>query len=156
MDFLPGYHLHEGSSLDRARLVKFAQRTYRELYPDRDFSHLAQTIEQYFSAKTPVWWVEAEAAQDNEPIACLWLGNAIDQLGGDRHAHIFLVYVAPPHRRRGIATALVRHAETWAKSRGDTQIGLQVFADNDRAITLYRKLGYHTLSWWMVKPLDRP
>ncbi|MDC0831572.1 GNAT family N-acetyltransferase [Geitlerinema sp. CS-897] len=155
LPFLPGYRLQEGSSLDRARLVKFAQRTYRELYPDRDFSHLAHTIEQYFSAKTPVWWVETETAEETEPIACLWLGNAIDQLGGDRHAHIFLVYVAPPHRRRGIASALVRHAETWARQRGDSQIGLQVFADNDRAVTLYRKLGYRTLSWWMVKPLDR-
>lgn len=162
---LPGYTLRTGSGLDRALLVKFMQRTYQELYPEQDFSHLALTVEQYFSSKTPLWWVERQEEADSAvyslpftsppaPVGCLWLGNAIDQVSGDRHAHIFLVYVEPEHRRRGIGGALVSHAEAWAQQRGDHQIALQVFVQNQPALNLYQKLGYHTQSLWMLKLLQ--
>lgn len=150
---IPGYTLRTGSRLDRARLLKFMELTYLELYPDGDFSHLGQTVEQYFGSSTPLWWVEETPPSQKVPVGCLWLGSAIDQVSGDRHAHIFLVYVAPEHRRRGIGSALIGHAETWAKDRGDRQIGLQVFLTNQPALNLYRKLGYDTQSLWMLKPL---
>ncbi|MEC4811739.1 MAG: GNAT family N-acetyltransferase, partial [Scytonema sp. PMC 1069.18] len=88
------------------------------------------------------------------PVACLWVGNAIDQVGGSRHAHIFLLFVVPEHRRRGIGKALMGHVENWAKARGDCQIGLQVFESNKAALNLYNQLGYQTLSLWMVKRLS--
>ncbi len=143
--------------------MKFMQRTYQELYPANDFAHLAVTIEQYFSSQTPIWWVEfgdgiaagglPSSRLVQQSIAGLWLGNAIDQVSGDRHAHIFLLYVMPSHRRRGIGSALVHHAENWARERGDRQIGLQVFTSNQPALQLYQTLGYQTQSLWMVKPL---
>ncbi|MDX2099379.1 MAG: GNAT family N-acetyltransferase [Leptolyngbyaceae cyanobacterium bins.59] len=161
--FLPGYQLRSGSGLDRALLVKFLQQTYRELNPDGNLAHLVQTVDQYFSKESPLWWVEGElgettfrpgsASPYRQPIACLWLGNAIDQIWGDRHAHIFLLYVVPEQRRQGIGSALMRHAEAWAKARGDRQIGLQVFQNNLPALQLYTKLGFQTQSLWMLKPL---
>jgi ribosomal protein S18 acetylase RimI-like enzyme len=169
-ELLPGYKIRRGSTLDKALLVKFMQRTYQEAYPQQDFSHLARTVEQYFSKDTPVWWVdflgEEELRRDQEitspsspsspssPIACLWVGNAIDQVQGDRHAHIFLLYVVPEHRQRGIGTGLMRYVEDWARARGDHQIGLQVFQSNTAALNLYNQLGYQTQSLWMVKSLD--
>ena len=162
-DLLPGYKIRRGSTLDKALLVKFMQRTYQEAYPQQDFSHLATTVEQYFSNDTPVWWVDflgEELRRDqgitspSSPVACLWVGNAIDQVQGDRHAHIFLLYVVPEHRQRGIGTALMRYVENWARARGDHQIGLQVFQSNTAALNLYNQLGYQTQSLWMVKSLD--
>lgn len=125
------------------------QRTYQELYPEQSFSHLAQTVEQYLSKDTPLWWV----TQKQEPIACLWLGSAIDQVTGSRHAHILLLYVYPQHRRQGIGAALVSQAEQWARERGDRQIGLQVFQHNQPALRLYETLGYAPQSLWMTKSL---
>ncbi|MGB3495094.1 MAG: GNAT family N-acetyltransferase [Elainellaceae cyanobacterium] len=167
---IPGYHIRQGSHLDRATLVKFMQRTYGELYPGQDFSHLAQTVEQYLSGQTQLWWVELESSsnscqpthvpffqqnsQVNCPIACLWLGNAMDQVQGDRHSYIFLLYVMPNWRQQGIGTALMQWAETWAKKRGDRQIALQVFQHNSSALNLYDKLGYQPQSVWMTKSLD--
>ncbi len=152
--FLSGYSLYDGSSLDRALLVKFMQQTYQELYPDRSFSHLAETVDRYFSTQTPLWWVKlADSTPNSESIACLWMGNAIDQIDGSRHAHVFLVYVVPKYRRLGIGSALMRHAETWAQQRGDRQIGLQVFADNFPALSLYKSAGYQPVSLWMAKSL---
>ncbi|BAY77200.1 GCN5-related N-acetyltransferase [Nostoc linckia NIES-25] len=176
---LPGYFIRRGSTLDRSLLLKFMQRTYQDLFPDGDFSHLEQTVKQYFSGDTPLWWVEEEREQGSRgaeeqgtnyeslssapvplrsfassPIACVWVGNAIDQVQGNRHAHIFVLYVAPEYRRRGIGTALMQYVENWAIQRGDRQIGLQVFQSNKPALNLYDRLGYQTQSLWMVKFLN--
>jgi len=186
---LAGYFIRRGTTLDRALLVKFMQRTYQDIFSQADFSHLARTVEQYFSSETPLWWVDfvvGGVRGDEEdkgdkgdkggrgdaslsslsptsptpysplptpPVACLWVGNAIDQVQGDRHAHIFLLYVVPEHRRRGIGTALMRYVENWARNRGDRQIGLQVFESNTPALNLYNQLGYQTQSLLMIKSL---
>lgn len=176
-ELIPGYWLRSGSGLDRSRLIKFMHRTYQELYPSQELGHFAQTVEQYFSNQTPLWWVECQensseeteilpllpSSSDLNPedrvqnlqsvVGCLWLGNAIDQATGERHAHIFLLYVAPQHRRQGIGAALVIHAENWARARGDRQIGLQVFLSNQPALNLYQKLGYQSHSISMLKYL---
>ncbi len=166
---LPGYTIRRGSTLDRALLVKFMQRTYQDIFPNQDFSHLSRTVEQYLSNDTPLWWVDfqgegGQGGQDGissplspptppSPIACLWMGNAIDQITGLRHAHLFLLYVVPEHRRQGVGKALMKYAETWSKARGDKQIGLQVFSSNTPALNLYNQLGFETQSLWMVKEL---
>lgn len=153
-----GYRLRRGNGLDRALLVKFMQRTYQELYPTESFAHLAQTVEQYFSSETPLWWVEPDADAANstssDAVACVWIGTAIDQVTGQRHPHIFLLYVSPDHRRQGIGSALMQQVETWAKERGDRQIGLQVFQQNLPARHLYEKLGYQPQALWLVKSID--
>lgn len=155
---VPGYWMRSGSGLDRALLVKFMQRTYQELLPDQNFAHLAQTVERYFSSNTPLWWVESEDISKinwhpAQRVACLWLGSAVDQVHGDRHTHIFLLYVDPKHRHQGIGSALMHHVDVWAKARGDRQIGLQVFQFNQPALAFYQKLGYQTQAFWMIKPL---
>ncbi|HEY9836735.1 MAG TPA: GNAT family N-acetyltransferase [Vampirovibrionales bacterium] len=151
LELIPGYYLRVGSSRDRYLLVKFLRFTYQELYPEQDFSHLAKTVDQYFAQETPLWWVES--AGNSEPVGCLWLGNAVDQIKGDRHAHIFVLYIAREHRRRGLGSALMEYAENWARERGDRQIGLQVFLNNPPALNLYQKLGYKSHSVWMLKSL---
>jgi GNAT superfamily N-acetyltransferase len=151
-ELIPGYVLERGTGAkrDRDRLLLFMQETYRELFSRTDFPYLESTIAQFFSAETPLYWV----SNGSGAIAGLWLGSAIDQATGERQAHILLLYVMPEHRRKGIAGALVRYAETWAKTRGDRQIGLQVFETNLPALTLYQALGYDTQSRWMTKSLD--
>jgi ribosomal protein S18 acetylase RimI-like enzyme len=83
------------------------------------------------------------------------LGTAIDQVRGERYGHIFLIFVRPEHRRRGIGQGLMQIAEDWAKARGDRQIGLQVFIDNQPALNLYQRLGYHSQSLSMIKSLSK-
>ncbi len=151
---LPGYQLRVGSRVQQATLLKFLRLSYREFFPHQaDFSHLTKTVDQYLSKETPLWWVDSVNSPGVAPVACLWLGNAIDQIEGDRYAHIFLLYVMPDYRRQGIGTALMRHAENWARARGDRQIGLQVFQSNQPALNLYHNLDYQTHSFLMVKPL---
>ncbi|MCY6493631.1 GNAT family N-acetyltransferase [Leptolyngbya sp. GGD] len=155
-EFLPGYVLERGSGSgrDRDRLLTFMQNTYTELFPGRNFPQLESAIARFFSAETPLQWVQCSTRSGWNPIAGLWLGSAIEQGTGERQTHILLLYVMPEHRRKGIGAALVRYAETWAKMRGDRQIGLQVFETNLPALSLYQALGYGTQSRWMTKSID--
>ena len=149
----------KGSSKDKAQLIQFMNLMYQELFPNqKDFNHLSITVEQYFSSETPLWWIESEHNLSPTPnlilpIAGLWMGNAIDQINGGRYAHIFLLYVIPEYRRRGIAKILLQQAENWAKIRGDRQIGLQVFPQNQAAVNLYQNMGFQIQSLTMLKPL---
>jgi ribosomal protein S18 acetylase RimI-like enzyme len=151
-----GYRIDSGSPIERPLLLKLMQQCYQELYPQPDVSHLESTVDRYLSVATPLWFAklaDANPSSQQSPIGCLWMGNATDQIAGRPTAYIFLLYVMPHYRRQGIGTALLRKAEDWAKTRGDRQIGLQVFLDNEHAFHLYEKLGYHTQSLWMVKNL---
>jgi len=52
------------------------------------------------------------------------------------------LYVAPDHRRRGVATALLEAVEDWATAQDCARLTLVVAADNDPAITLYERSGF--------------
>lgn len=152
--YLTQYQLLVGKEIDVATLLKFLQLTYREISPQQDNRHLQSTVNRHFSVDTPLWFVAlSDPERERQKIACLWLGMAIDQINGVRHPNIFLVYVDPAYRRQGIAKALMEHAQTWAKERGYTQMGLQVFTDNQPAIELYQQLGYQPRSIAMMREL---
>jgi RimJ/RimL family protein N-acetyltransferase len=50
--------------------------------------------------------------------------------------------VAAGHRRRGIGTALLQAAESWARTARISKLELHVFPHNAPAIALYERLGY--------------
>lgn len=147
---VPGYSLRSGSTLDRATVVKFMERTYTELDPQQPMGHLAATVDRFLSRETPLWWVSDGTA----PIAGLWLGQATDQRSGVRHPYVLLLYVTPDHRRRGIATNLLAVAHLWAKQQGHRQISLQVFSHNQAAQALYSSLGYQPEAVLMKKEFN--
>jgi ribosomal protein S18 acetylase RimI-like enzyme len=150
-----GYELRQGSDRDLPLLVEYLRLSYRELSLDsQNFDHLQATVDSYFSQLTPLWLVETQPLSQ-QPIACLWLGNAIDQLNGERYAHIFLIFVDSQHRCRGIGKALLNLAENWARDRGDRQIGLQVFISNRSAWQLYQRAGFETSSILMTKSITQ-
>ncbi|MEM9543071.1 MAG: GNAT family N-acetyltransferase [Cyanobacteria bacterium P01_E01_bin.42] len=150
-----GYRAIEGSGRDRASLVQFMTLTYQALFPEqKNFSHLAQTVDRYLSPETPLFWVTS--VTNSQKIACLWMGSGIDQVNGDRYSYIFLLYIRPEHRRQGIGSALMQYAHTLARERGDRQIGLHVFSRNRPALNLYERLGYESQSLLMVKKLIEP
>ncbi|MDJ0598641.1 MAG: GNAT family N-acetyltransferase [Crocosphaera sp.] len=148
------YYLQQGKTQDKARLLKFMELTYEELFPEQsNFSHLNNTIEQYLSPKTPLWWIEYQPDNKtpSEKVACLWMGTGVDQVSGDRYGHIFLIYVKPNHRRQGLATTLIQQGQQWVHEQGYHQMGLQVFVRNQVAQKLYNKLGFHPQSYLMFK-----
>ena len=61
------------------------------------------------------------------------------------------VWVEPHFRRRGIATALVKHCERECSMRGVDEVRLSVYAINDSALALYQSLGYDVSSYTLAK-----
>jgi GNAT superfamily N-acetyltransferase len=52
------------------------------------------------------------------------------------------LYVVPSARKQGVATALMRHAESFARQTGAERLTLATAHDNHDAQALYRNLGY--------------
>jgi ribosomal protein S18 acetylase RimI-like enzyme len=63
--------------------------------------------------------------------------------GYDGHrGWIYSVAVAPTHRRQGIGSRLVAHAERALTSKGCVKINLQILEGNESVTAFYSKLGY--------------
>jgi len=57
---------------------------------------------------------------------------------------------------QGVADRLMRDVEGWARAQGFRLLGLDVFANNQRARAFYRRLGYEEDSLRLTKPLAKP
>jgi ribosomal protein S18 acetylase RimI-like enzyme len=64
----------------------------------------------------------------------------------DDWAGLYAVATRPDARRRGLARRLVGALAAESAGRGVSRMWLQVLADNDAAIALYRSLGFETVS----------
>ena len=53
-----------------------------------------------------------------------------------------MVMVSLEWRGRGVGSALVQAAESWARERGLHKLNLEVWPHNEAAIALYRKSGF--------------
>jgi len=60
-----------------------------------------------------------------------------------RRGWVYSVAVSQQHRRKGIGTALMKHAEESLKTLGCVKINLQILTDNSDVQEFYRILGYH-------------
>jgi hypothetical protein len=69
--------------------------------------------------------------------------------------HVQLVHVRPRARRRGVAKALLREAVREAKDKGAAIVSLEVLVSNERARTVWERLGFDEHGLFMTTPLDQ-
>jgi ribosomal protein S18 acetylase RimI-like enzyme len=69
-------------------------------------------------------------------------------------AHVQLVHVRERGRRRGIAKALLRECVAHARGQGARFVSLDVLLSNERALTVWRRLGFKEDQVLMAAPLD--
>ncbi len=94
-------------------------------------------MQQLVSSPNSASWI-AEQDQQMFGFAIVdWTTEALQT-----SAYIQTLEVSPAHRRRGIATELLRRIETSASAAGASTIGLHVAESNASAIHLYREHGY--------------
>ena len=63
--------------------------------------------------------------------------------GYDGHrGWIYSLAVSPAHRRKGIGSRLVSHAEDALTAKGCLKINLQILEGNERVVEFYSSLGY--------------
>ena len=68
-----------------------------------------------------------------------------------QHAYLGFMYVAPEHRRQGINQLIIEYLSTFAKTKGITELRLDVFAGNEKAVGAYEKAGFRKLLIEMEK-----
>lgn len=88
-----------------------------------------------------------------ETVGFMHLQKTQDYFTGRSNCHISDIAVAPRHERRGVARALLAHAETWAREHHCQLLTLAVFPGNERARALYESAGYGTDLVRMAKPV---
>ncbi|OIV36325.1 hypothetical protein BIV57_16920 [Mangrovactinospora gilvigrisea] len=94
---------------------------------------------------------EALLARITDPLACasVTLDGAVAGIGllvaGDGRTGVFCMATDPAHRRRGIATAILRAGAAWAQERDAGRLYLQVTEENAPAQRVYARAGF-TLS----------
>ncbi|MGD2250322.1 MAG: GNAT family N-acetyltransferase [Candidatus Methanofastidiosia archaeon] len=71
------------------------------------------------------------------------IGSVIATFDG-RKGWINRLVVDPQYRKKGIATQLIKAAETALKQKGAAVIGVLVYNDNEPSLQLFKKMGYTT------------
>ncbi|WP_426476038.1 GNAT family N-acetyltransferase [Chryseobacterium sp. CBSDS_008] len=60
----------------------------------------------------------------------------------EQYSYLGFMYVKPEHRGKGINKVITDELIAWSKSRGITEIRLEVYAQNESAIKAYEKAGF--------------
>jgi len=82
---------------------------------------------------------------------CVWLREHQPHpvLAGGRVPYLLSMYTEPAHRRRGLATKIVRAATRWARARGFPRFFLHA---SEKGRGVYEKLGW-SRTWEMETKL---
>ncbi|WP_412850971.1 GNAT family N-acetyltransferase [Chryseobacterium sp. PMSZPI] len=60
----------------------------------------------------------------------------------EKYAYLGFMYVKPEHRGKGINKLVTDELINWAKSRGISEVRLDVYAENESAVKAYEKAGF--------------
>ena len=93
-----------------------------------------------------------------EPVGMIdaWIRNYAEGAPNLRAAYVEDLWVAPERRRVGVATALLKAAEQWARDQGLDWLGSDALIDNDLSHAWHRAAGFKEIEWLVVfgKRLD--
>jgi ribosomal protein S18 acetylase RimI-like enzyme len=93
-----------------------------------------------------------EDAATGERVGYTWWGER--DLDAGPAAWLYDVYIDEPHRGKGYGRGLMEAVEAQVREACLARMELHVWVDNDRAISLYRSLGFVPTGMEMFKPLD--
>lgn len=121
-----------------------------------DFRRLADALDDYYF--TLVGDIQLQYAQpnrpenmsalvvayeDGHPIGCgAW--KAVDKVT----AEIKRIFVSAPHRRKGVASAIIRTLEADAAASGRQKLILETAVDTQNSHKLYLSLGYQIREYY--------
>ena len=69
---------------------------------------------------------------------------------------IHQIAVAPDHRRKGVATALLEHARDLARQEGIARLQIDVYSANHDARAFYASQGFDTFREMMERDITQP
>lgn len=116
----------------REEATMLSREAHRQLLPDG-----RQTSDHRFYT--------AKDSRSDATVGVVWMAVR------PREVFIYDIEVSEPLRGKGLGAKVLEAAEREAKALGATVVSLHVFCWNKRALSLYRKAGYETISANMSK-----
>ena len=113
----------------------------------------ARAVRRFFSAPLPGAVILVAAGAAGEPLGFVYLERTSDYFTEEAHGHVSIIAVAAHAEGCGVAGALMRAAETWAREAGYGQLTLTVFEGNRHARAVYEQVGYRPETLRYVKLL---
>ncbi|MEW2132933.1 GNAT family N-acetyltransferase [Streptomyces sp. NPDC005435] len=90
-----------------------------------------------------------------EVVGNAWIGPDPRQAAGTADsAWLYDINVYEPYRRRGYGSAVLVAAEELVAREGKKSLHLNVVGDNEAAIALYQRNGYHVSSMYLAKQIE--
>jgi RimJ/RimL family protein N-acetyltransferase len=89
---------------------------------------------------------------DNGIVGVLWLHFMTKNK--DKRAFIYDFEINEQERGKGLGKKTMNVIDEFCKREGAKHISLHVFAHNERAIALYKKMGYDTTDYYMSKQIQ--
>ena len=138
----------------RSAVIKDAKDSYQlaKLVADEEIYELVSAKEFNRSIETDTKWIQEHEIKNNHIILVAEVNSqligTLDFSNGNRmrlaHTGDFGMCIHPDFRSQGIGTQLLKCLIKWAKESGTIEkIGLQTHGSNDRAIGLYKKIGFN-------------
>ncbi|MGN7312995.1 GNAT family N-acetyltransferase [Alkalicoccobacillus gibsonii] len=106
-------------------------------------------VQAVISNKENIFIAESGGAK----LGYIELGIQDDYFTDRKQAYVSAIAVSEKSEGKGIAKILMNHAEEWAINQGLTQVSLDVFLKNKKAIDVYEHLGFQKEIVKMVKSL---
>ncbi|MGD1146469.1 MAG: GNAT family N-acetyltransferase [Thermoanaerobaculaceae bacterium] len=113
----------------------------------------ARAVRRFFSAPPAGAVMLVAEGVDGEPLGFVYLERTSDYFTEEAHGHVSIIAVAAHAEGRGVAGALMKAAETWAREAGFGRLTLTVFEGNHHARAVYERVGYRTETLRYVKLL---
>ncbi|MCO7223081.1 aminoglycoside 6'-N-acetyltransferase [Pleionea sp. CnH1-48] len=124
--------------------IKIWAELRNKLWPDSINTHLKE-LKEYFSGNSiDIVEIVLVESEQGEIIGFMEL-NIRNYVEGSRQPKVPYVeawYVEENYRSQGIGTALMKHAEQWAKSQGFNQLASDTELINQNSIRMHKKLGF--------------
>jgi aminoglycoside 6'-N-acetyltransferase I len=126
-----------------------------KLWPDADPKELESELASLFALDPPYTVYIAE--EDGRQIGFieLWVRSYAEGGPPEPSAYVEGLWVDPEKRRTGVATALLRQAEKWAKDKGFKWLGSDADLDNRDSHAWHKAAGFTAIEQLVVfgKPL---
>lgn len=125
---------------------------WREAFPEPPrWNHPETDIARKFEAQPDLFFVAMDVHRVVGAVMAGWDGH---------RGWVYYLAVCHSHRRRGIGSRLIRHAESALTALGCPKINLQVRASNRSVVAFYETLGYriedHVSMGRPLSPADPP
>jgi ribosomal protein S18 acetylase RimI-like enzyme len=133
------------------RFVAFELPPWRKR--NETLAGIRKDIDRHLRELPPASHLFVAEDEDGERLGFLHIQTQKDFFTGVLNCHISDLAVASERDGHGVGSALIAHAERWAKEHRCRYLTLAVFPGNERARALYERHGFGAETIRMAKPV---